>query len=221
MVCLEAIAISKTYNVFKKRIKVLRSVNLEVDEGEIVAIVGPSGAGKSTLLNILSTIDEPDKGEIYHLGVKIVQDEDWKAIWRREHVGIVFQQFHLIPTLTVLENVILPMYLAHKFKGHRKERALTILKKVGLEEKVHMYPSELSGGEQQRVAIARALANDPELIFADEPVSNLDVESRLRIANLFKELSEEGKCIILTTHEEEMKKISHRICELRGGVLKC
>ena len=221
MTCLEAISISKTYNILNKRIKVLKSINLEVEEGEIVAIVGPSGAGKSTLLNILSTVDRPDKGIIYHLGVKIIQDEDWKALWRREHVGIVFQQFQLIPTLTVLENVILPMYLARKFKGHRKERALSLLRRVGLGEKAFMYPSELSGGEQQRVAIARALANDPELIFADEPVSNLDVETRLKIANLFKELSEEGKCIVLTTHEEEMKKIAHKICALRGGVLRC
>ncbi len=219
--CLEAISISKTYNILNKRIKVLKSINLKVEEGEIVAIVGPSGAGKSTLLNILSTVDRPDKGIIYHLGVKIIQDEDWKALWRREHTGIIFQQFQLIPTLTVLENVILPMYLARKFKGHRKERALSLLRRVGLEEKAFMYPSELSGGEQQRVAIARALANDPELIFADEPVSNLDVETRLKIANLFKELSEEGKCIVLTTHEEEMKKIAHKICALRGGVLRC
>ncbi len=221
MICLEAIAITKSYRLLNKRIKVLRSVNLEVQEGEIVAIVGPSGAGKSTLLNVLSTVDKPDKGELYHLGTKIKQDDDWKAWWRREHVGIVFQQFQLIPTLTVLENVILPMYLANKFKGKRRERALTLLRKVGLEEKAEVFPSELSGGEQQRVAIARALANDPELVFADEPVSNLDVETRQKVAELFKELSEEGKCIILTTHEEEMKMIANRVCEMRGGVLKC
>ncbi|UXD21417.1 ABC transporter ATP-binding protein [Ignicoccus pacificus DSM 13166] len=219
--CIDAVSVVKSYTIGHKKIKALKGINLSVECGELVAIVGPSGAGKSTLLNVLSTIDRPDKGRVEHLGT-IVSDkgEDWRAKWRREHVGLVLQFIFLVPTLTAFENVLLPLELSKKYRD-RAKRAMRLLERVGLAEKADRYPSELSGGEQQRVAIARALANDPEIIIADEPLSNLDLNSRRYLSKLFRELADEGRGIVVSTHEEELLKVADVVCRMEGGELSC
>jgi len=219
--CIKLLNIWKSYRIGNKVIKVLKGVTLEVEEGELVAIVGPSGAGKTTLLNIVSTIDYPDKGKIYHLDVKIEKSEEWRAKWRRKNVGVVFQSVQLIPTLTALENVLLPMELAGVEAHKALARAKSLLRYLGLEDKADRYPVELSGGEQQRVAIARALANDPKIVVADEPVSNLDPENRRRIASILRSLADEGKCVVTTTHEVELRRVADKVCKVEGGVLTC
>jgi len=219
--CIKLVNVWKSYRIGNKRINVLKGISLEIGEGELVAIVGPSGAGKTTLLNLISTIDYPDKGKIYHMEVMIRRSEEWRAKWRRKNVGVVFQGIQLIPTLTALENVILPMELLGVESHKALRRAKTLLKLLGLENKADRYPVELSGGEQQRVAIARALANDPKVLVADEPVSNLDPENRRRIASILRNLADEGKCLVVTTHEEELREAADKVCELKGGVLRC
>ncbi len=219
--CLRALNVTKSYLVNGKRIKVLSGINLEVECGQLISIVGPSGAGKSTLLNILSTIDTPDKGIVEHLGVRVYpRGEDWRAKWRRAHVGVVLQFIFLIPTLTAYENVLLALEMSKKFRD-RAKRAIRMLELVGLSDKADRYPNELSGGEQQRVALARALANDPEIIIADEPLSNLDSDNRRAISRLLRELVDQGKTVIVTTHEEELVRVSDAVCEMRRGALTC
>ena len=218
---MEAFGIEKIYSVGTKRVKVLRNVDLGVDCGELVAIVGPSGAGKSTLLNILGTVDTPTKGMVEHLGIVVSnKSEDWRALWRRRHVGLVLQFIFLIPTLTVYENVILPLELSNKYRD-KDRRVIEMLRRVNMLDKKDRYPSELSGGEQQRVAIARALINDPEIIIADEPLSNLDQETRRYLARLFKDLTEEGKAVIVSTHEDELLRVADKICKMNRGELIC
>ncbi len=219
--CVKLINVWKSYKIGNKKITVIKGATLEIDEGELVAFIGPSGAGKTTLLNIISTIDYPDKGKVFHLGTKISKSEEWRAKWRRYHVGIVFQSVQLIPTLTILENVLLPMELAGKGGPKAVSRAKALLEMMDLGDKLNRYPVELSGGEQQRVAIARALANDPQILVADEPVSNLDPANRKRIARILRELADSGKCVIVTTHEEELRKVADRICKVSGGVVEC
>ncbi len=219
--CLEAVSIKKNYVINGKVVRVLRGINLSVDCGELVAIVGPSGAGKSTLLNILGAVDTPDSGWVEHLGVRVSdKGGDWRAKWRREHVGLVLQFIFLIPTLTAYENVLLPLELSKKFRN-RSRRAMLLLERVGLAEKADRYPSELSGGEQQRVAIARALANDPEIIIADEPLSNLDRNTRRDLSQLFRSLADDGKSIVVSTHEDELLHVADKICKMEGGELSC
>ncbi len=216
---LEARGVEKSYKVGKKRIRILKGVNLKVKEGEFVAISGPSGAGKTTLMYILAGILLPDKGEVIHFGKKISQmGEDARARWRREKLGVVFQFLHLIPTLTVLENVLLMMELAGK---SNEEKARKILSMLGVGEYVDRYPIELSGGEQQRVAIARALANDPVIILADEPTSNLDRLNRERVINILREEAKKGKIVIVVSHEDEVLNAADRVCLLQRGEMNC
>ncbi|MFW3147043.1 MAG: ABC transporter ATP-binding protein [Thermoplasmatota archaeon] len=213
--------IHKNYRTGKVEYQALRDVNLSIGRGEFVAVVGPSGSGKTTILNMITGIDRPTKGKV------IVDDrpihnmkEDQLAKWRGRHIGIVFQFFQLFPTLTALENAMLPMDFAGIGRTKdRKSLAMKNLEMVGLGDKLDNLPAELSGGEQQRVAIARALANDPEIIIGDEPTGNLDTKTAERMFDIFKELNERGKTIIFVTHNRELAvKAGRRVRILDGRV---
>ncbi len=198
---------------------VLKDVSLRIHPGEYVSIVGPSGSGKSTLLNMITGIDRPTTGQIHVAGQAIhTLSENQLAKWRGVHLGVVFQFFQLLPTLTVAENVILPMDFCNTFKRReRRQRALALLERVGLAGHADKLPSALSGGEQQRVAIARALANDPPLIVADEPTGNLDTATANEIFQLFDELVAEGKTIVLVTHDQELSARAQRVIQIQDG----
>lgn len=196
----------------------LKNINLKIEEGEFVMIMGPSGCGKSTLLNILALLDTPTKGEVYYKGRRTSSmSENERAIFRRKISGFIFQQFHLIKTLTALENVELPMMLDERDKSYRRKRAKKLLEMVGLGDRLNHYPHQLSGGQQQRVAIARALANNPKIIFADEPTGNLDSKSGMAVMSILKGLNEKGITIIMVTHEQELTKYASKIIKLRDG----
>ena len=202
-----------------KEIEVLSNINLEINSGESVAIVGPSGSGKTTMLGLCAGLDQPTSGKI-ELAGKNIEDlnENQRAELRRDNVGFVFQNFELIPTLTALENVSLPLDL----KGGTNTKAIAeaLLNKVGLAGRAHHYPSQLSGGEQQRVAIARAFSNNPSIVFADEPTGNLDEETGQHIEDLLFELNrEKGTTLILVTHNPELANKAQRIIELKMGKL--
>ena len=202
-----------------KEIEVLSDINLEINSGESVAIVGPSGSGKTTMLGLCAGLDQPSSGKI-ELAGKNIEDlnENQRAELRRDNVGFVFQNFELIPTLTALENVSLPLDL--KGGTNTKVIAEALLNKVGLADRAHHYPSQLSGGEQQRVAIARAFSNNPSIVFADEPTGNLDEETGQHIEDLLFELNrEKGTTLILVTHNLELANKAQRIIELKMGKL--
>ncbi|HID87624.1 MAG TPA: ABC transporter ATP-binding protein [Anaerolineae bacterium] len=210
--------VTRVYRMGRKAVVALRDVTLSIDEGEFVAIVGPSGSGKSTLLNMISGIDRPTAGRVVVGDVVVSEmDENSLARWRGETVGIIFQFFQLLPTLTALENVMLPMEFRGTYPGRREERAMEVLSIVGLASHAHHLPSELSGGEQQRVAIARALANDPPILLADEPTGNLDTETGQKVVQLLGDLNRQGKTIVLVTHEEHLTAAAHRIVHMRDG----
>ncbi len=221
----EAIVLKNVWKVYKSgkiEYTALKNINLVVNKGEFIGLVGPSGSGKTTLLNIISGIDTPTRGVVSVLGTVISdKSEGWRAKWRRRNIGIVFQFFHLVPTLTALENVMLPMELAGLYKGgERKRKAVELLEFVGLADKAGKYPSELSGGEQQRVAIARALAADPPIILADEPTANLDTENKKRVIELLEKAHRLGKTVIVATHDEKLVSTASRIVYIVDGVLK-
>jgi putative ABC transport system ATP-binding protein len=196
----------------------LRNVSVRVGQAEFVAVVGPSGSGKSTLLNLIGGIDKPTAGEVWVDGTRIDGlDENALALFRRDHIGIVFQFFQLLPTLTALENVTLPMELRGDDSRHRRSRAREVLARVGLEAHMSRLPSQLSGGEQQRVAIARALVNDPAILLADEPTGNLDTGNAEGIIALLRELADTGKTIVLITHEANHARAAHRTILMRDG----
>jgi putative ABC transport system ATP-binding protein len=210
----------KDYVVGRVRVTALRGVSLDVDSGEFLAVTGPSGSGKSTLIYLLSGLDVPTRGLIRVGEVEVSRlDQARRASWRRRSVGVIFQFFHLIPTLTALENVLLTMELAGVPAGKRVERALELLEFVGLKDKAGRYPWELSGGEQQRVAIARAIAHNPPLILADEPTANLDYENKVRIVELLREVSNAGKTVVFATHDVELARRADRVVHLRDGVV--
>ncbi len=210
--------VAKLYRSGEESSVALRGVSLSIYEGEFVAIVGPSGSGKSTLLNMIAGLDRPTTGSVQVQGLEVSSlDEDRLARWRGATMGIVFQFFQLLPTLTALENVMLAMELAGRFRGERRERALARLESVGLADLADHLPSELSGGEQQRVAIARALANDPSLLLADEPTGNLDSATGLRIIEHLEALNAAGKTIVLVTHEHGLAARAGRVVEMRDG----
>jgi len=210
--------VSKAYRLDDPRSVALRGVSLEIEAGEFVAIIGPSGSGKSTLLNLIGGLDKPTAGSIWVQGLEVsALGEDALARWRGATVGIVFQFFQLLPTLTALENVMLAMELSGRFKGERRSQARERLAAVGLAELADHLPSELSGGEQQRVAIARALANDPPLLLADEPTGNLDSATGRLIFDLLGELNTAGKTIVLVTHEQRLAARAKRVIEMRDG----
>jgi putative ABC transport system ATP-binding protein len=212
--------VHKTYKLKSGPVHALRGVDFEVERGEFVAIVGPSGSGKSTLINMITGIDRPTSGEVY-VGEKRLthMNEDQVAGWRGINVGIVFQFFQLLPSLTVLENIMMPMVYAGTYKGERQERAMEVLELVDLPHVADMYPSQISGGQQQRAAIARALANDPPLIVGDEPTGNLGLVSAGLMFNLFEELVEQGKTMVMVTHNRELAGQVPRVQEVRDGRL--
>jgi len=203
------------------RVKAVDNVFLTVGDGEFLAIQGPSGSGKTTLLNLLTGLEKADDGKIIFDGENITSmDEDKLALFRREHVGIVFQFFNLIPTLNVIENIALPLFPVRMGKKGMFERAKIAAENVGLSHRLEHYPNELSGGEQQRVAIARALINDPEVIFADEPTGNLDGKTGTKILELLKDLNRSRHLtIVMATHDDSIAKESHRIVKLRDGMI--
>ena len=197
----------------------LRGVDLEIKKGEFLAIMGPSGSGKSTLLYILGLLDRPTSGKYFLEGEDVLKFSDEKlAFLRNKKFGFVFQSFHLLPKISVLENVLLPAYYNQEVPLKKaKEKALFLLEKVGLKEKISSKPNELSGGEQQRVAIARALINEPEIIIADEPTGNLDSLSGKKVMEIFSKIHQEGKTIILVTHEEDIASYAQRKVYLKDG----
>lgn len=213
--------VTRLYTTGSRQLYALRDVSLSIHAGDFVAIVGPSGSGKSTMLNLIGGIDKPDTGSVWVDGVRVdVMSENALAKWRGANIGIVFQFFQLLPTLTALENVMLPMELRNTYSDQRRSRAAMALERVGLAERATQLPSELSGGEQQRVAIARALVNDPPILLADEPTGNLDSETGERVVELLLELNRVGKTIVLVTHEEALARKASRIVRVRDGKIK-
>jgi putative ABC transport system ATP-binding protein len=213
-------AVQKTYKVKGGLIHALRGVDFEVSQGDFVALVGPSGSGKSTLINMITGIDRPTQGEVYVAGQQLTHmGEDKVAGWRGKNVGVVFQFFQLLPSLTVMENVIMPMLYAGTYKGQRQDRAVELLDLVDLIEVADKYPSQISGGQQQRAAIARALANDPPLIVGDEPTGNLDSVSAGLMFALFEDLIAQGKTMVMVTHDKDLAGKVPRVQEVRDGLL--
>jgi len=218
MALIEIHEVTKVYRMGAVEVQALRGVSLTIEEGEFVAIMGPSGSGKSTLMNILGCLDVPSSG-IYRLNGMDVRfaDEDQLADLRNREIGFVFQSFNLIPRTRALANVELPLAYAGLSRSDRHRRAVRALSDVGLAERMHHLPSELSGGQQQRVAIARALVTNPAMILADEPTGNLDTTSTREILDIFQALSDEGRTIILITHEHEVAAHAQRVIELSDG----
>jgi putative ABC transport system ATP-binding protein len=212
----------KVYQMGRREFVALKRVTLDIYAGEFVSIVGPSGSGKSTILNITTGITKPTSGQVWVGGIAIDHlSENELAKWRRDNVGIVFQFFQLLPTLTALENVVLPLDLMGKVKGTKakQEWALQCLTRVGLESHAHHLPGELSGGEQQRVAIARALANDPPILLADEPTGNLDSEAGEAVVQLLADLHRQGKTVILITHDRSLAGRAERLVQILDGLI--
>lgn len=217
----ELINITKSYRRGSEIISVLSDINLSIPEGEFLAIMGPSGSGKSTLLNLIAGIDRPDSGRVIVSGIDITAlSEDELARWRAFHVGFVFQFYNLIPVLTALENVELPLLLTGLSKSERREHAITALRVVGLEHRLNHYPTQLSGGEQQRVAIARAIVTDPSIIVADEPTGDLDKYSAGQVLDLLAGLNSQfNKTIIMVTHDPRAASRARTVRHLDKGVL--
>ncbi len=199
----------------------LSDINLEIQKGEFIAIVGKSGSGKSTLINMLTGIDSPSSGEVY-VGSTAVHslNQEQLAIWRGKNVGIIFQFFQLLPTLTVAENVMLPMDFCKTYPAwEQRKRAISLLDKVGIPEQADKLPTDLSGGQQQRAAIARALANDPPILVADEPTGNLDSQTSVEMMQSFAKLAAEGKTIVMVTHERDLNRYFARTIMLLDGFI--
>ncbi|MBK7100010.1 MAG: ABC transporter ATP-binding protein [Sphingobacteriales bacterium] len=213
--------LSKSYFMGQMELKVLKGITLEIKKNEYVALMGPSGSGKSTLMNILGCLDTPTNGT-YILNNHDVSkmDDDSLAEIRNKEIGFVFQQFNLLPRLTALENVALPLIYAGVGKNERKEKAMEVLEMVNLTDRSHHKPNEMSGGQCQRVAIARALVNDPAIILADEPTGNLDSKTSYEIMDIFNKIHDNGNTVVLVTHEEDIAKYSQRIIRLRDGVVE-
>lgn len=211
----------KTYRVGENKVRALSNINLNVKEGEFVAIVGASGSGKSTLMNIIGCLDIANKGKYYldDIDIEVLTDDELSKI-RNEKIGFIFQGFNLIPGLTALENVELPLMYRRLKKQERHTLALNALKKVGLTERVNHLPSMMSGGQQQRVAIARAIAISPPIILADEPTGNLDTKVGNTILKILIDLNKEGKTIVLITHDMNIAKQATRIIRVSDGAIK-
>ncbi len=213
--------IRKSYYLGKQELPVLKGIDLTIMQSEYVALMGPSGSGKSTLMNIIGCLDSPTGGT-YILNGKDVSnmEDDELADVRNVEIGFVFQQFNLLPRLTAWENVAMPLIYAGVNRKDREERARAILDKVGLSDRAHHKPNELSGGQSQRVAIARALVNNPSIILADEPTGNLDTKTSVEIMDLFGKIHESGNTVVLVTHEEDIANFTNRVVRIRDGVVE-
>ena len=218
---IETSEIAKIYRMGNQTVEALKSVSIEINQGEYVAFMGPSGSGKSTLMNIIGCLDTPSAGT-YVLNNNDVSDltENELAEIRNKEIGFVFQTFNLLPRATSLENVALPLIYAGYGKDDRDEMALQALENVGLGDRADHKPNELSGGQRQRVAIARALVNNPSIILADEPTGNLDTKTSYDIMDLFQQLHDKGNTIIMVTHEDDIAHYAHRIIRLRDGLVE-
>jgi putative ABC transport system ATP-binding protein len=218
---IELAAVEKVYRMGRLDYHALRGIDLSIGAGELVAIVGPSGSGKTTILNLVTGIDRPSSGTVTVDGRRIdAMSEEELAVWRGAHVGVVFQFFQLLPTLTALENAVLPLdFVRRASKRERFERARHNLELVGLADKADHLPAELSGGEQQRVAIARALASDPKLVVGDEPTGNLDSRTATEMFELLERLNAVGQTVLYVTHDRELAQRAHRIVTIRDGIV--
>jgi len=213
--------IGRKYVIGAEVIHALKSVSLDINKGEFVALMGPSGSGKSTLMNILGCLDTPSSGTYILNGTDVSHmTDDALAEVRNQEIGFVFQTFNLLPRSTSLDNVALPLIYAGKSKKDRDERAKKALENVGLGNRMDHKPNELSGGQRQRVAVARALINDPSIILADEPTGNLDTKTSIEIMGLLEEIHSKGNTIILVTHEEDIAQHAHRIVRMRDGLIE-
>ncbi|MBO0960444.1 ABC transporter ATP-binding protein [Neobacillus sp. MM2021_6] len=214
-------SITKSFLLGKERVHVLNGISLEIIQGEFVAIMGPSGSGKSTLMNIIGCLDKPSEGDYYLGGENVSHYNDKElARVRNQSIGFVFQQFHLLPRLSALKNVELPMIYAGVSKKERQIRAEEALTKVGLSDRMEHLPNALSGGQKQRVAIARSIVNRPKLILADEPTGALDTKTSKDIMEQFRELNMEGVTVIVVTHEPEVAEYANRTIMVRDGILQ-
>ncbi len=218
---LELKDICKDYIQGKMTVPVLRNVSFSMEEGEYVAVMGPSGSGKTTLMNIIGCLDQATSGTFYLDGEDVSQcDDNQMSDIRLKKIGFVFQNFHLLPRQSALENVELPLTYAGVPKKERRERAIEALSRVGLEDRVDFKPTQLSGGQKQRVAIARALVNRPRILLADEPTGALDTKSGQQVMELFRDLNGEGVSVLMITHDRDIASWASRMVEIRDGILK-
>ena len=214
-------SVHKSYDLGETSVHALRGVTFSIEKGEFVSIMGPSGSGKSTLMNIIGCLDTPSEGTYFLNQRNVGQlDEEQLAGIRNKEIGFIFQQFHLLPRSTALENVALPLKYASVQRAEQLSRAEEVLNKVGLSGRLSHKPTELSGGEQQRVAIARALVNSPSILFADEPTGNLDSKTGKEVLEIFKELNEKGQTIVVITHEHTIAKQSQRTITIKDGKIE-
>lgn len=217
----ELVDVRKVYTMDRVEVLALRGITLSIAKGEFVSMMGPSGSGKSTLMNLIGCLDRPTDGKVIIDGKDVSKlNENSLAEIRQKKIGFIFQQFNLIPRLSALENVELPMWFAGVEKNQRAKKASFLLEKVGLGERLKHKPTELSGGERQRVSIARALANDPELVLADEPTGNLDSTSGNEIIELLEDLNSDGRTIIMVTHDPEYGQRAQRMIKLKDGMVE-
>ena len=217
-ILLELKELYKIYIMGSVEVQALRGIDLTIDKGEFISIMGTSGSGKSTLMNIIGCLDRPTKGNYFLEGIDIKEkSEDELSFIRNQKIGFVFQSFNLIARTSAVKNVELPMIYAKMHANDRHERAKQLLEKVGLGDRIHHMPNELSGGQRQRVAIARALANEPPIMLADEPTGNLDSKSSIEIMEIFRNLNEEGKTVIIVTHERNIAEYTDRIVTFKDG----
>ena len=217
----KVVEVEKTYKLGENKVHALRGVNLELKKGEFVAFMGPSGSGKTTLLNLIGVLDKPSKGKIYVDGIDLtlLKEKDLTKL-RRSTIGFIFQFYNLIPVLSAIENVELPMLIAGVATKEREKRAQELLKMVGLEDRMHHRPDELSGGEQQRVAIVRALSNKPSIVLADEPTGDLDSKTGKEVVNALRDLSNrEGATVIVVTHDPSIASMASKVFEMRDGMI--
>ncbi len=214
--------VSKWYDTPSGRFEALKAIGISVRRGECVAVVGKSGSGKTTLINVITGIDSPSSGEVQVAGAAVhSMSQEQLAVWRGRNVGVIFQFFQLLPTLTVEENVMLPMDFCRTYPpAERRPRALALLERLGIADQARKLPSDLSGGQQQRAAIARALANDPSLLVADEPTGNLDSRTADDVMSLFATLAQEGKTVLTVTHERDLSRFFTRTITLADGVVQ-